>query len=142
MKVYRAPDDIEVVTNPTETQLIQTLREQPHSYWLQGGNGEASLEADGGDPALWIKQPEPGRFFLTFSSGRDAWLVPFDGGTCDMLVEDERGGDPFWIPRACLIDVEDAVEAVIWFLTHTSPSPKLVWRFWHQLPLSDDYPKP
>jgi hypothetical protein len=63
-------------------------------------------------------------------------------GSCEQLIEDERGGDPFWIPRACTVGIGQAVEIVSWFIERGEPSPSLSWCFWHQLPLPDSYPKP
>jgi hypothetical protein len=139
---YHAPNDRDVMTDPTPEQLEQVLRTSPLAYWQQGGNGEASLDAGPGGPSLWIKQPEPDWFFVTFSRWPDNWLVPYDGRPCDALVQDERGGDPFWIPRACLVGVDEAVTIVSYFLSRREPSPKVSWRFWHKLPLDESYPRP
>jgi len=130
------------VNDPTINELELILRARPHSYWQQGGNGEAALNAGPGGPSLWIKQPEPERFFLTFAKPPADWLVPYNGGSCESLIEDERGGDPFWIPRACLVGVDDAVEIVSCFLARSEPSARVQWRYWHDLPLPESYPNP
>jgi hypothetical protein len=135
---YYAPDDRSVVTDPTPEQLEQELRSRPHSYWQLGGNGEAILDPGPGEPKLWIKQPEPGRFFLTYSHPEANWLVPYRGGSCEDLVRDERGGDPLLIPRACLVDADSAVELVRFLLASRQPAPAVVWRYWHELPLPDE----
>jgi hypothetical protein len=127
-----------VLTDPTPEQLEQELRERPHSYWQQGGNGEATLDAGPGEPSLWIKQPEPGRFLLTYSHPPANWLVPYNGGSCEDLVRDERGGDLFLIPRACLVSTDEAVAAVLSFVATWQPSLALVWRYWDELPLTDE----
>lgn len=137
---YSAPDDHTVLMNPSPQELEDILRASPPSYWQQGGNGEASLDA--GQASLWIKQPEPDRFFLTLARPPEDWLVPYNGQSCELLVEDERGGDPFWIPRACLINTDQAVDAVLWFLKRQEPTPIFVWCYWHELPLTESYPKP
>jgi hypothetical protein len=135
---YYAPDDQTVLSDPTPELLARVLRISPHSYWQQGGNGEAILDAGPGKPRVWIKQPEPGRFFITYCKPPANWLVPFNGDSCDDLVSDERGGDPFLIPRACLIDTDQAVEVVRCFLTSLQPCAQIVWRYWHELPLPPD----
>jgi hypothetical protein len=135
---YNAPDDRTVLMDPTPEQLERELRDRPHSYWQQGGNGEATLDAGPGAPSLWIKQPEPGRFFLTYAHPPANWLVPYAGGSCEELVRDERGGDPFLIPRACLVDMEQAIAVVSSFLATRQPAPAVAWRYWHELPLPDD----
>jgi hypothetical protein len=132
---YYAPDDRTVVSDPAPELLEQVLRTTPPAYWQQGANGEAILDAGPDKPSLWIKQPEPGRFFVTYSRPPANWLVPFNGGSCEELVADERGGDPFLIPRACLIDTEQAVEVVRCFLTSLRASTVVGWRYWHDLPL-------
>jgi hypothetical protein len=139
---YQAPDDLTVIELPTKELLERLIRESPLSYWQQGGNGEASLEAGPGRPSLWIKQPEPGRFFFTYAAPPHDLLVPFDGGSCEPLIRDERGGDPFWIPRACTVGTDEAVEIVSCFIEREEPSPRLAWCYWHELPLADSYPKP
>lgn len=132
--LYRAPDDRTELTDPPPELLEQLLRTSPHSYWQQGGNGEAILDAGPGKPNLWIKQPGPGRFFITYADPPNDWLVPFNGESCEDLVAEERGGDPFLIPEACLIDTDQAVEVVRSFLTTLRPSKLVVWRYWHELP--------
>ncbi len=137
---YHAPNDRDVLTDPTLEQLEHILRTSPHAYWQQGGNGEAILDARPGEPSLWLKQPLPERFLVTYSKPPADWLVPYDGGSCLPLVKDERGGDPFWIPIACLIGVDEAVEIVSCFLRHREPSSCVSWRYWHELPLPESYP--
>jgi hypothetical protein len=132
---YTAPDERIKIPNPTFEQLEHLLRDSPYSYWQQGGNGEAMLNAGVGKPSLWIKQPEPGRFFITYANPPANWLVPYNGEPCTELVPDERGGDPFLIPRACLIDTEHAVDIVRCFLKHCQPSPLVRWCYWHELEL-------
>ena len=139
---YYAPEDGVVLDEPTTEQLEGILRSSPHEYWQQGGNGQAVLDAGRGEAELWIKQPEPARFFFTYAGPKADWLVPYDGGSCESLVQDECGGDPFWIPHACLVDVEQAVEIVSCFLRRREPSPIVSWCYWHELPLSDSYPEP
>jgi hypothetical protein len=139
---YHAPNEHDVLIDPTPEQLEHVLRTSPHAYWQQGGNSEAILDASPGGPSLWIKQPEPERYFVTYSKPSANWLVPYDGGSCETLVQDERGGDPFWIPRSCLIGVEDSIEIVSYFLKHQDQSPGVSWCFWHELPLPKTYPQP
>jgi hypothetical protein len=139
---YLAPDDQVVLNDPTPEQLEQILRFSSHDYWQQGGNGEAMLDGGPGEPELWIKQPEPRQFFVTYFVPKADSLVPYDGSSCEALVEDERGGNPFWIPRACLVGVDQAVDIVSCFLLSQHPSPVVSWCFWHELPLSDSYPEP
>lgn len=135
---YYAPDERTVLNDPDPELLAQVLRTSSHSYWQQGGNGEAILDAGPGKPGLWIKQPERGRFFITYAEPSATWLVPFNGGSCEDLVSDERGGDPFLIPRACLIDTDQAIEVVRCFLTNLQPCAVIIWRYWHELPLSPE----
>jgi hypothetical protein len=110
---------------------LAAVPKRNHQYWQQGGNGEAAIgvakrpgdgrkvshaviERDGtkveyvaGQPRLCIKQPEPERFFFTWD-GDEGWVVPYDGSGCEAFVMDERGGNPFKIPRACLVDTRAA----------------------------------
>lgn len=127
-----------MLVDPTPEQIEHELRERSHAYWQHGGNGEAVLNSGPGDPAMWIKQPEPGEFFLTYSHPPANWLVPYRGGECETVVEDERGGDPFLIPRACLVGTEEAVNAVLFFLKTRRPTTTLTWQYWHDLPLSEE----
>jgi hypothetical protein len=136
--LYKAPNDRTFVTDPTPEELESELRDQSHSYWQQGGNGEATLDAGSGEPSLWISQPESGLFFMTFSHPPANWLVPYNGGPCEELVADERGGDPFLIPRACLVDTTRAIAVIRFFLAFKQPAPEVMWRYWHELPLPDE----
>jgi len=67
--------------------------------------------------------------------------VPYGGDWVESLVRDARRGDPVWIPRACLVGVDQAVEIVSYFLLRREPSPAVSWCYWHELPLSDSYPE-
>lgn len=133
---YNAPDDRTVLIDPTPDQLERELRDRPHAFWQLGGNGEAELIAGVGGPSLWIKQPEPGQFFVTYSQPLTNWLVPYNGGSCEEVVRDERGGDLFLIPRSCLLDTEHAVAVVRYFPAFQQPAPQIAWRYWHELPLA------
>src|SRR5215208_2917570 len=86
--VYRAPEGT-LLFDPSPARLADILLTTGQDYWLQGGNGEATLDVirepgesvashrtmttpDGatveyvaGQPSLWIKQPEPGWYFVT-----------------------------------------------------------------------------
>lgn len=139
--IYAPPDGF-CIYEPTARQLARIIRDHPHEYWQQGGNGEATLGYGPGWPALWIKKPEPALFFITYSHPSLDWVVPYDGGSCEALVENERGGDPFWIPRACLISVDHAVEVAQFFLSDQLPWPGIPWSFWHEVPLTNSYPRP
>ena len=76
---YYAPDERTVLNEPTPQELEQVLRRSPHDYWQQGGNGEAEIDAGPGEAKLWIKQPEPARFFVTYSAPEADWHVPYGG---------------------------------------------------------------
>ena len=133
---YESPDLSDVWQNPTAAQLEAVLRESPYEYWQGGGSGEAILRGQAG-LILSITQPERGWFFLLLL---DEWLVPYDGSPCDALIESEFGGNPFWIPRACLVDVDAAVGIATHFAAQFDPWPGVKWRNWAQLPLPADYP--
>ena len=139
---YRAPDERIVIQDPSAEQMEKVLRESPPSYWQQGGNGEACLKSETSGVSLLIKQPEPDRFFFTYIKRPHDWLVPFDGSSCEELIEDERGGDPFWIPRASTVSVTEAIEVVRCFLDRQEPSPSIRWCYGCDLPLTDSYPRP
>ncbi len=138
---FHAPDDRTVLLDPTPIQVEEILRNRPHSYWQQGGNGEALIDGEPGETSLWIKQPESGRFFVAILRAKEDWLVPYDGGSSDSLVEDECGGDPFWIPRSVSSDVDQAVEIVASFLLTGQPSNRVNWSNWSDC-LPESYPEP
>jgi hypothetical protein len=80
--VYRPPEGMPLLFDPTPEQMADIFSHTDHSYWQQGGNGEASLEVilemeeaietRGGmttpdgvtiqyaarQPSVWIKQSE------------------------------------------------------------------------------------
>ena len=132
---YESPDLNECLDNPTDAQLEAVLRESPYEYWQRGGSGEATLRE--GQAMLSISQPERGWYFLGLLPD---FRVPCDGGTCGAFVKSEFGGNPFWIPRACLVGVDDAVAIATYFAAHRAPWPGLEWRVWDDLPLPADYP--
>lgn len=158
LMVYEAPDGA-LLFEPTPDQMADIVRCTDHDYWRQGGDGEAALrvgrrpgdrrkaycavitpqgvgaEFSAEQPELWIKQPEPGRFFFTWNGEAEGWVVPYDGSDCEAFIMDERGGDPFKIPRACLVDRRRAVEVVQEFLRSRGRSEAVQWLPWSELPL-------
>jgi hypothetical protein len=122
--------------NPTAAQIETILRENPYEYWQRGGGGEAILR-DGAGRILSITQPDTGSFFFILLND---WLVPYDGGSCEPLLESEFGGNPFWIPRACLVGLDEAVGITSHFIARSEPWPGVSWRLWHELPLPAGYP--
>lgn len=158
--LYQAPDDQTFLVDPTPEQLASIFRGSGATYWQSGGNGEASINVirspgedvptrsrmirpDGtsvefvaGKPSLWIKRPEEGGFFFTWDRAT-GWWVPYNGGDCESFVMDEQGGDPFRIPRACLVDLSSAIEITRHFLITLERSPKVQWALWSDLPLPD-----
>jgi hypothetical protein len=160
--LYQAPDDRTLLVGPTPGQIADILRGSGADYWQSGGNGEASIDVirspgedvptrrrmtkpDGtsvefveGEPSLWIKRPEDGRFFFTWDRA-EGWWVPYDGGDCGSFVIDERGGDPFRIPRACLVDLRAAIEIASHFLSTLRRSPAVQWARWSDLPLPEGW---
>ena len=161
LMVFEAPSG-ELLFEPTQEQLAAIISQSGPSYWQQGGNGEAAirvarrpgddrprshavLKPDGtqveylaGQPQLWIKRPEAGGFFFTWDN-HEGWVVPYDGSGCEAFVMDERGGDPFKIPRACLVGTEKAVEIANEFLRSRERSPAVHWESWYQLPITEDW---
>jgi hypothetical protein len=154
--VYEASDG-SLKFDPTAEEMAAILLHSPHEYWLQGGNGEAAIRVgrrtgdkrrlshsvrrpDGtgaeflwGYPEIWIKQPEPGKFYFTWS-GHEMW-IPYDGTGCEAYVMDERGGDPFKIARACLVDGSTAVEIVSEYLRTQARSKVVSWIIDAELPV-------
>jgi hypothetical protein len=147
------------VFDPSPAQLAEILHTTGPDYWLQGGNGEATLDvarepgepvashralttADGvtveyatGQPSLWIKQPEPGWYFITWSPAGGEELVPYDGSSIEPFVVEERGGEPFRVPRACLVPPHTAVEIVREYLVSRRRSGAVQWRPWFEVEL-------
>jgi hypothetical protein len=145
--------------DPSPAQLADILHSTGQEYWLRGGNGEATLDvirepgesvashrsmttADGitveyaaGQPSLWIKQSEPGWYFITWSPHGGEELVPYDGSDIEPFVVEERGGDPFRVPRACLVAPQAAAEIVREYLTSRRRSGVVQWRPWHEVEL-------
>ena len=158
--VYEAPDN-SLLFDPTSEQIASIIQNSDYEYWQRGADGEAAIRVakrpgdgrrvshgvikpDGlkveyaaGQPELWIKQPEPGRFFFTWDS--QGWFVPYDGSGCEAFVMDERGGDPFKIPRACLVDAAVAVQVACEYLQSRGRSEVVPWLPWSELPLPPDW---
>jgi hypothetical protein len=158
--VYQAPDET-LQFNPTPEEMSDIILHTPHGYWLQGGNGEAAIrigrrpgdkravahgvrlpDGSGADflkgfPELWIKQPEPGLFYFTWS-GTDIW-IPYDGTSCEAYVMDECGGDPLKIARACLVDGPTAVKIVHEYLRTQDRSNAVSWIMEADLPVPADW---
>jgi hypothetical protein len=157
--IYHAPEENDLLFDPTPQQMADIPTTTDHSYWLRGGNGEAAINVireqgenvgargslitrDGvrvdyvaGQPSLWIKQPEPGWFFITWCHLPEGEFVPYDGSSIEPFVVEERGGDQFRVPRACLVKPSTAAEIVRDFLLSRERSPAVSWESWYELEL-------
>ena len=156
--LYQSPDGA-LLFDPTPQQMALILTTSEHRYWLQGGNGEAAINVirepheevpshrslitpDGirvdfvnDQPSLWIKSPEPNRFFITWCRLPEGEFVPYDGSSIEPFVVEERGGDPFRVPRACLVQPSIASEIVREFLISRQRSSAVRWELWYELEL-------
>ncbi len=156
--VYHDPEGM-LLFDPSPGQLADILHTTGQDYWLRGGNGEATLAvarepgesvashrsmttADGvkvdyaaGQPSLWIKQPEVGWYFITWSQPGGGELVPYDGSSIEPFVLEERGGDPFRVPRACLVTPQTAAEVVKEYLLSRRRSDIVRWIAWFEVEL-------
>jgi hypothetical protein len=156
--VYRAPEGT-LLFDPMPAQLTDILLTTGQEYWLRGGNGEATLdvvrepgdpvashramttsegvtvEYAAGQPSLWIKQPEPDWYFVTWSRSAGEELVPYDGSSIEPFVVEERGGEPFRVPRACLVPPNTAAEIVREYLVSRQRSGVVKWRPWFEVEL-------
>ena len=95
-----------------------------------------TVEYVAGQPSLWIKQPEPGWYFVTWWSPADGEeLVPYDGSSIEPFVVEKRGGEPFRVPRACLISSQTAAEIVREYLVSRQRSGVVRWRQWAEVEL-------
>ena len=136
---YEAPDG-SFTDSPTPDFLRSLLLSQPATYWHAGGNGEAVLTDTGSCAMLCVKQPpETDRFLLTFIHNA-TYAVPHIGGAFDDFVMDERGGDPFRVPVACLVDRATAASAVVCFVETSSMMDTVSWVQWDDLPESYHFP--
>ena len=52
----------------------------------------------------------------------------------DDFAWDERGGDPFKVPRACLVSRESAAEIVKFYATTGGEADTVQWMSWYDLP--------
>ena len=59
LMVYEAPDG-KLLFEPTPEQLTAIIKQSEHTYWQQGGNGEAAIRVG--------KRPGDDRMLLTVSS--------------------------------------------------------------------------
>jgi hypothetical protein len=166
MRVVYCDPEGGLLFDPSPAQLSDILLTTGQDYWLRGGNGEATLDvvrepgdsvashrsmttADrvtveyaAGQPSLWIKQPETGWYFLTWYPGAGEDLVPYDGSSIEPFVVEERGGEPFRVPRACLVSAQIAAEIVREYLVSRKRSGVVKWRPWWEveLPLPENTP--
>jgi hypothetical protein len=53
--------------------------------------------------------------------------IPYDGTACDAYVLDERGGEPFKIARACLVNGQTAVPIIDQYLRTQGRSEVVSW---------------
>jgi len=158
--IYEGPDQ-GVIADPTAAQLSYNLLSRPLGYWRQG-SGEAALRVgrrpgdqrkrshaivgrDGkpiaeylaGYPELWVTQPEPGAFFVIWAEG--TWFVPYDRSGREGVVIDERCGEPFKVPRSCLVDGAGALRIAEHFLHTRERLPSITWSPWDDVEPDDGH---
>jgi hypothetical protein len=133
------------IFNPPPDLLTDLILRADLSYWQGGANGEAQIVpavfeegrliavAGGGHPSLYIKAPAARQFFLAWRC-KIGWYSPFNGESAAGYIEDECGGNPFFVPRACLVRPEIAAEIVSHFLGAAERADVVTWLAWDDLP--------
>lgn len=130
---YEAPDG-SVIKNPSIATLRRIIETAEPEYWQQGGNGEAGIRVVGERNSLLIKQPPETEQFLFTLLGPSGVHIPYSGGSLDDYTWEERGGDPFKVPVACLVARDTAVRIVEYFAVQHAAFPGVSWISWDDLP--------
>ena len=157
---YIAPD-LRQSLDPDEPLLRTEIHDKPWSEWDKSHNAEAVLEVLLGPndtstpkytqvtrngktyrisskhPSLLLKQPDPGSFYVTWMD--DDEYVPYNGDDpCDYTLS-HCGGNPFYIPLACVTDTETTFRIASTFLRDLSRDGCVNWVKWHDLDLPDEW---
>lgn len=132
---YEAPDG-SISDDPSPASLRAVVEDSPPEYWQRGGNGEAVISVHGSREMLCIKQPPTTPDYLLTFMDASSYLVPYTGGSLDDFVWEERGGDPFKVPRACLVARSVAADVVVHFAESRCVLPTVNWISWDELPES------
>jgi hypothetical protein len=130
---FQSPDDLAPRRQLTPDEAAELILESNYEFWRQGGNGEGTITYPGNNTSLCIKESLRDGFLLTLLTDDDQ-LMPYSGDGLDDFVWDERGGDPFKVPRACLVSRATAAEIVRYYATCGGQSDIVQWISWYNLP--------
>lgn len=159
--LYRAPRG-ERTLSPTHDDLRNEIFDKPWSEWDRSPNAEAVIEiilddGDQGDvqytqsfsngdvmrvsashPNLMIKQPDPGSFFVMWTNDGDEY-VPYNGEPVSDYKLSHCGGNDFYIPLACVTDIDVTLGIVLEFARTYERSAAVNWYNWMDLDLPDEW---
>lgn len=130
---FQPPDESQPRQQLTADQAASLMLETDFDYWQQGGNGEGWISLPDSDATLLIKQTIQDGYLLTMQSSEDL-RVPCSGAGFDEFAWDERGGEPFKVPRSCLVDPTTASRIVHDYATTGGESAAVSWISWYDLP--------
>ena len=130
---FDPPADRAPVQHLTADEAAQLVLDSDFEYWQQGGNGEGVFWLVDGNNQLCIKQTLHDGFLLTLMTSDDQ-LSPDSGAGFDEFTWDERGGEPFKVPRSFLVSPATAAQIVRDYATTGEKSARVSWTSWYELP--------
>ena len=122
---YYTSGDKHIVSDANSVDISEFFSEQMLACWPVFGNGQLLLTEFGTSIALCIDRADKDLFFLDWH--HDGRMVPYNGIATEEYVEIDMGGDPFRIPRACLVDATAALDALKYAAHHKTRDPRLNW---------------
>ena len=130
---YAGPrEDVDV--DAGSFNLRELFQDPLLSNWSHFGSGELALTDTESGLSLSLMYVGNDRFFLDWH--RDGRMVVFSGGDTTEFVTTEMGGDPFRIPKACLVSGEAALAALSYAVTNKGRDPSLTWRRMDEVPFA------
>jgi hypothetical protein len=130
---FQPPSERAPIQQLTADEAAQLILDSDFEVWQQGGNGEGVFSFVGGCNSLLIKQTLQDGFLLTLLTSDDQ-RSPCSGAGFEEFVWDERGGEPFKVPRACLVSPTTAAEIVRFYASRGGESEDVAWISWYDLP--------
>lgn len=130
---FRPPADRAPTQQLTPEEAAQLILDFDFEYWQQGGNGEGVFWLVDGSNQLCIKQTLQDGFLLTLLTSDDQ-LSPYSGNGFDEFTWDERGGEPFKVPRSFLVSGATAAEIVRDYAASGGEPGCVAWMSWYDLP--------
>lgn len=113
-----------IETDINNVDILALFDEPLISLWSRYDIGQLFI-FDNKKVSLSVEYMDNDRFFLDWHN--DGRLVVYDGSDCQDFFTTEMAGEPFYVPLACTVDKQTAIETIQFLVANHQKNPVLNW---------------